>query len=174
MAIRRTARMVVMDEQDRVLLIKIEDKAVHDPSSGPKKKPFWITPGGKIEEGEDVAAALERELQEETGIVRPNAEFGSMIWVGEHDLNWKGVPTHMHESYFLVRVKNADISLDGMTADEKDVYKNHMWWAVPEMRASGEIFLPKDLPELLEPIVRGQIPSAPVTIDMSTPKELSQ
>ncbi len=146
----------------------------HDPKVGPKKKPFWITPGGEIESGEDCLMALQRELKEETGIPADQASILGCVGVGEHDLNWGGVPTHLHESFFFVRVKNVVVSVEGMTSDEKLVYKKHRWWSVEELRSSEEIFLPVSLPEIAESLHKGMVGSEPCIIDMTTPRELSE
>jgi 8-oxo-dGTP diphosphatase len=50
---------VIKDEQGRLLLIK----RGHDPGAG-----LWSLPGGRIEPGETDAAALVREMREETGL----------------------------------------------------------------------------------------------------------
>jgi 8-oxo-dGTP diphosphatase len=50
---------VIEDEQGRLLLIK----RGHEPGAG-----LWSLPGGRIEPGETDAAALVREMREETGL----------------------------------------------------------------------------------------------------------
>jgi 8-oxo-dGTP diphosphatase len=50
---------VIKDEQGRLLLIK----RGHEPGAG-----LWSLPGGRIEPGETDAAALVREMREETGL----------------------------------------------------------------------------------------------------------
>jgi len=66
------------------ILIRPEDGALLL-STRPPGKPYagyWEFPGGKIESGETVEKALQRELQEELGIVIAGAD----IWkVTEHD-----------------------------------------------------------------------------------------
>lgn len=57
----RVAVGVVWDENHRVLISK---RHAHLHQGG-----LWEFPGGKIEPGEDVVAALRRELREELGIV---------------------------------------------------------------------------------------------------------
>jgi 8-oxo-dGTP diphosphatase len=51
---------VIIDERGRLLLIK----RGHEPGAG-----LWSLPGGRVEPGETDAAALVREMREETGLV---------------------------------------------------------------------------------------------------------
>ena len=63
---------VIIDEQERVLLTR---------RSIPPFKGMWVMPGGKIDLGEPIAAALRREVDEEVGL---EIEVGSLIDVFEH------------------------------------------------------------------------------------------
>ena len=59
---------VVLDPGGRLLLIR----RGNEPGRG-----LWSVPGGRVEPGESVAAAVEREVREETGlVVRAGAEVG--------------------------------------------------------------------------------------------------
>lgn len=56
------------DERGRLLLVQ----RANDPGRG-----RWSVPGGRVEDGEDDAAAVIREMQEETGLlVQPGALVG--------------------------------------------------------------------------------------------------
>lgn len=67
--IRQAVRAVVLDPEDRVLLVRFEF-----PDSGTK----WALPGGGIEEGESDHDALRRELSEEVGA--PLVQIGPHVW----------------------------------------------------------------------------------------------
>lgn len=55
-------RAMVINEQKQILLIKRSQQQNHNQF-------LWEAPGGKLEEGQDIAHALEREVLEETGLL---------------------------------------------------------------------------------------------------------
>jgi ADP-ribose pyrophosphatase YjhB (NUDIX family) len=76
-------------EDDRVLL-------VHQPSAGPRA---WSLPGGKVEDGETLSAALVREIREETGA---EVEAGRLLYVC--DYLPPGGPPVVHITFEATRV----------------------------------------------------------------------
>jgi 8-oxo-dGTP pyrophosphatase MutT (NUDIX family) len=58
---RVSARVLLIDERSRVLLV-----SSRDPDDGIL---VWYTPGGRAEDGEDLRAAAIREIEEEAGLV---------------------------------------------------------------------------------------------------------
>src|SRR5262245_36351076 len=104
MKIRKTARAVLFDPAHRVLLFEF-----HLPAGfiGEAPSVFWATPGGEIEPGEDVRAAVTREVHEETGI--QNFELGPELWYGSNQLTFKGEPVKTLERFFLVRSPTTDL-----------------------------------------------------------------
>ena len=86
---------ILIDSENRYLL---GQRPAGKPYAG-----YWEVPGGKVEEGETVFQALQRELQEELGI---NIQSSEELTVLEHDYphayvrlyvsiirNWTGTPT---------------------------------------------------------------------------------
>jgi 8-oxo-dGTP diphosphatase len=148
-AVRLTARAVLLDASDRVLLFEF-----HLPkgmiAGGPER--FWATPGGAIEPDEDVRAAVEREVREETGLA--DFEVGPELWVGEQTLTFNGVQTFTRERFFLVRTNGGAICRDGWTKLERQVMRNHRWWSVTELLASSETIFPANFGKLVELFLR--------------------
>jgi 8-oxo-dGTP pyrophosphatase MutT (NUDIX family) len=149
---RLTVRLVLLSPADRLLLLKFDTS----------RFTAWCTTGGGVDDGESLIEAARRELWEETGHV--DADFGPVVWRRQHDLVLDGEPRRMSEHYFLVRARNETLSDANWTEDERRVVKAMRWWSLDEIAASQEAIFPGDLYRHLPPLLKGDIPSAPLWV----------
>ncbi|MGW1023659.1 NUDIX hydrolase [Streptomyces sp. NPDC002577] len=156
---RCSARVVLLDEADRVLLLKS-----HVEPDEPRSGYCWFTPGGGVEAGETLAEAAARELQEETGLsVEPEA-LGPQVAVtsGYADLGWaEGI---FRDDFFHLRVKDHQVDASGQEALERKHHAGHRWWTLDELAATSETVYPFGLAELAVELAAGRIPPAPVQL----------
>ena len=153
--IRDAARVVLLDDRDRILLFLWEDERLLDARS------VWITPGGGLNPDESPEAGARRELREETGIEAP---LGPCVWSRRHTFRFGSGWLEQRERFYLVRVADIDVSTDGLEPHERIAMVEHRLWSVDDIAASNEWFAPRRLAELLPPIVRGDIPAEPIEI----------
>ncbi|MGH0435010.1 NUDIX hydrolase [Bacillus basilensis] len=161
MRIRNAARIILLDENNKILLFKLEDNTVYSPNE-PALNAFWVTPGGGLKENESFEEAAIRELWEETGIKQ--VEIGSWVWTRDKEVNWKGEMILSHERFFVVRINNTEVLLDNLTENEQEVYRSHKWWSIQELENSNDKIIPEKLGSLLKPIVEGILPENPIMI----------
>ena len=158
MRIRPTVRLLIIDDQERMLLLKIEDAMPLDPQQ-PDLTVYWATPGGGVEAGETFEEAGLRELWEETGM--REEELGPCVWSRKRTLHFPDEMVLFDERYYLLRVKTTEVVLTNMLPQEQAVYRAHRWWTLEEMQTSLEVFLPHGLAELLRSLLAGRIPTVP-------------
>ncbi|MGD8189888.1 NUDIX hydrolase [Brevibacillus ginsengisoli] len=156
MKIRKAARLLVLDTQNRLLLFKIKDP--FNPETGE----FWVTPGGGLDEGESFEEAALRELWEETGI--RDVHIGPWIWTREAQFLWEDERIQAHERYFVARVNTTEVTLKNFTALEKESYREHKWWKVGELAVTNDLIIPNKLAELSLPVITGSLPDEPLDI----------
>ncbi len=133
-AARPAARIILLDPAGRVLLFRF------DPDDRP---PFWCTPGGALDPGEDYARAARRELIEETGLdLDPGPEIARRY---VEFITIEGVPVSADERYFLVRAPSDAIDTGGHTALEQRVMTRWRWFTPAELAAHHEAYFPEDL-----------------------------
>ena len=145
---RPAGRVVLIDEQDRILLFNWKTLNV------------WITPGGGLKRGESYEEGALRELKEETGLVVPG--LGPCVWSRNHIFRWNGRLYDAKERFFLLRAPNFQVSSEGMEEAELEEASAHHWWTIGELSGSKERFAPRRIAELLPPLLKGEIPAAPV------------
>jgi 8-oxo-dGTP diphosphatase len=149
--LRPSARAVILDEQDRILLCRFEF------ARDGRQVVVWATPGGGVEAGESLLAALRRELREEVGL-ELDAEAPPHVWHQEavrpgQLVGYDGAVN----DFFLVRVpaftprgsmSDAELAAENVTGLR--------WWAPREIAAyrGTDLFGPRNLADLLAALLR--------------------
>ncbi len=146
---RVSARVILLDDADRVLLFRGSDP--HLPGDR-----FWFSPGGGVEEGEDLVAAGQRELAEETGFRLPRTAFHGPVWWRRSRFRFTGIDYEQTEYYFVASppADGAALHHDGFTDVERSYIQGEQWWVAGELAASGEVVHPARLAERLPEAVR--------------------
>jgi 8-oxo-dGTP diphosphatase len=155
--IRTAVRALLLDPDDRVLLVRFEFPRVT----------VWATPGGGKEADEDDEVALRRELDEELGLT--GITIGPHIWTRLHvipflDGNWDGQRDHI----YLVRSDRFEpsprLSWEQLRAER--LYEMR-WWTMEEIAAAGAAgvrFAPRRLPVRLAALLADGPPPYPVDV----------
>lgn len=143
---RPTARVLLLDEKGRILLMK--GRLPSDPGA----PGAWFTIGGGIELGEDLYAAASREVVEETGF--SDVELGEIAWCGEVVLrDRKQRPVLFKDTFILARCAGGEPCRDGWQDLEHEFIDDMRWWTLEELAHTAEPVWPADLAARLRPFL---------------------
>ncbi len=158
---RPSARLILLDPQDRLFLFKVHNPAVYDPAD-PFLDPFWVLLGGLVDPDEDFVETAIREAREETGLV----VTGDVRWVWKREriMQWRDRRVLHRERFFLGRTASTHIDTSGLDAGEQAWTLDHRWWTADEIAASAERFEPIDLAARLKALLREGPPAQPITL----------
>lgn len=147
--VRRAARTLLLDEQDRTLLVG------HVPAPG---RVVWTAPGGGLRPGESHLDAAARELREEVGIT---PTIGPWIWRRRVTFSFRGLWIDQDERWYLV----AGVAVDPGDAPLADHGATEArWWSVDELRDPGLEVAPAALADHLDVLRRDGPPAEPIDV----------
>jgi 8-oxo-dGTP diphosphatase len=160
--LRPGARAVILDQDDRVLLCRLAIPRLGETVV------IWTAPGGGVEPGETLHAALRRELLEEVGLrldSDPPHVWHQEVVAAGHVPGYDGLVN----DYFLVRtigftprgtMTDAELAAENMTGSR--------WWSLAEIAGypGPDLFGPRDLATPLAALISGGPPAEPVRLSL--------
>lgn len=136
--VRRTARVLLVDDLDRILLFS-------DSDPGLPGRRWWITPGGGVDPGETDLAAAVREVEEETGCLIEEAALIGPVLVRQVVHGYTDVLIEQEDTFYACWVPAFDVSIVGHTEQERLTLASHRWWTREELATTSEEIWPVSL-----------------------------
>lgn len=146
---RRAARVLLLDDADRLLLVRGHD--VDQP-----ERSWWFTVGGGMAPGEEPRDAAVREVREETGLLLDPGSLVGPVLTRSAIFDFASRTCRQDEEIFLARVRSGvRLGSDGWTALEADVLDELRWWALDELAQVRIEVYPEGLADLVRPLLGG-------------------
>jgi 8-oxo-dGTP diphosphatase len=145
-----SVRAVFLTSLGKVLLMKVAGE----------RESLWITPGGRIRDGEEPRDALAREILEETG--QSDLLVDSEIWIRHGSFIRNNRRHDEVERFFLIPTEQFEPSTQGMEEAEKKRFRRYEWWNIGDIEDSDETFVPRRLGRLLHNLHAGDVPAKPI------------
>ena len=148
---REAVRVLLLDETNRVLLVRFWDG----------DRSWWCTPGGGVEPGENDQSAAVRELREELGDAP--IELGPCIWTRRHVGVFRGDAFDQSERIYLGRVTAFEPRPSPAALLEHGT-EDIRWWTADQLASAEAEFAPRRLPVLVRGLLDDGPPSEPVDV----------
>lgn len=159
---RTAARALVLDPDDRLLLLQGRDPA------RPGEPPWWELPGGGIERDETSAEAALRELREETGITE--VAIGPCVFTQHARFTFAGIDFDQFEYLHLARVPAATTwAPQRLEALEVAALGGQAWWAAGDLAGIPERIIPDALRWAVTRLLAGPVPPMPLDLTPASP-----
>jgi len=148
--VREAARVLVIDEDGRALLVQFADQFGHT---------WWAAPGGGLQPGEDHVSAALRELEEELGTT--DIELGPEIGWRRHTLSFNGnLWMTQHERWFVARHASFEVPAEQVALLASEAVTDARWWSAEQLASSGLVTAPRGLAGLIRRAASGDLPTA--------------
>lgn len=147
--VRRAARVLLLDAEDRVLLV------AHAPDF---TRRVWTAPGGGLHDDETHHEAAHRELEEEIGI---DEEPGPWIWSRRVTFSFRGCWIDQDERWFLTRTTFAEA--ESAPLDDPGAISAR-WWSLTDLRETEAELAPAALGHHLDVLLAEGPPSEPIDV----------
>jgi 8-oxo-dGTP pyrophosphatase MutT (NUDIX family) len=151
---RQTVKLLLIDEDDRVLLIQSRD-----PATGEE---CWYPVGGGIEPGETLQQAAVREAAEETGL--SHLPVGSLVWTRDHTYRFDGREVEVHEDWLLHSVPHFDPAPADLSDYETRTIQGFRWWRIDDLMTTSDTVFPPSLGHHLATLLEHGAPAIPTDI----------
>jgi 8-oxo-dGTP pyrophosphatase MutT (NUDIX family) len=152
---RRSARVLVIDSRERVLLLRGGDPAR-------PQHVIWHAPGGGVEPGESDEQAAIRELHEEVGLTIDR--LGAVVWTRRLLFSFDNVEYDQDEVFFVHGVDHHQVDTTGHSDLERRYLSGSRWFTVGEIRTSADLVAPPDLADRLHELLLHGPPLEPVRV----------
>ncbi|GHH64856.1 NUDIX hydrolase [Promicromonospora soli] len=146
---RSAARVILMDDDGRVLMIRGHD--VNQP-----ERSWWFTVGGGIDAGETPVQAALREAREEVGIDLAPGDLVGPVLTRTGIFEFFAETCRQYEVFFVVRTPVAvEVTTAGWTAAERELLDEMAWLTAAQLREQPLEVFPPELPDVIDHLVAG-------------------
>ena len=146
---RSAARVILVDEQDRVLLVRGHD--ADEPT-----RHWWFTVGGGIDPGETSREAAVREVFEESGLRLSVEELVGPVVTRSAIFDFARESCLQHEEFFFARVTHdGTLVRDGWTDIEVGFIDEMAWTTTADLRSTEDEVFPRELADIVDGLLGG-------------------